>query len=108
RMAWIRIPTLSSATRCTTQRRYATSQRTSSASSRSATRGGKSDLLAKCHLPPVVEPSTDEKWQFAGRGSMSDAYAAAGVDTRAGDLAVELMKAAVAKTHGQNVIGGVG
>ncbi|MBX3092183.1 MAG: phosphoribosylformylglycinamidine cyclo-ligase, partial [Cryobacterium sp.] len=39
---------------------------------------------------------------------MSDAYAAAGVDTRAGDLAVELMKAAVAKTHGPEVLGGVG
>ncbi len=39
---------------------------------------------------------------------MSDAYAAAGVDTRAGDLAVELMKAAVAKTHGHEVLGGVG
>jgi phosphoribosylformylglycinamidine cyclo-ligase len=37
-----------------------------------------------------------------------DAYAAAGVDTRAGDLAVELMKAAVAKTHGPEVLGGVG
>lgn len=39
---------------------------------------------------------------------MTDAYAAAGVDTRAGDLAVELMKAAVAKTHGPEVLGGVG
>lgn len=39
---------------------------------------------------------------------MSDAYAAAGVDTRAGDLAVELMKAAVAATHGPEVLGGVG
>ena len=42
---------------------------------------------------------------------MTDAnssYAAAGVDTRAGDLAVELMKEAVAKTHGPNVLGGVG
>jgi phosphoribosylformylglycinamidine cyclo-ligase len=39
---------------------------------------------------------------------MSDAYAASGVDTAAGDLAVELMKAAVAKTHGPQVFGGVG
>ena len=39
---------------------------------------------------------------------MTDAYAEAGVDTRAGDLAVELMKAAVAKTHGPEVLGGVG
>lgn len=39
---------------------------------------------------------------------MSDAYAAAGVDTRAGDLAVELMKEAVSATHGPEVLGGVG
>ena len=42
---------------------------------------------------------------------MTDAnssYAAAGVDTRAGDLAVELMKEAVAATHGPDVLGGVG
>ena len=39
---------------------------------------------------------------------MVDAYAEAGVDTRAGDLAVELMRAAVAKTHGPEVLGGVG
>ena len=42
---------------------------------------------------------------------MTDAnssYAAAGVDTRAGDLAVELMKEAVAATHGPSVLGGVG
>ncbi|WP_430868193.1 phosphoribosylformylglycinamidine cyclo-ligase [Demequina aurantiaca] len=35
-------------------------------------------------------------------------YADAGVDTHAGDRAVELMKAAVAKTHGPEVLGGVG
>ena len=39
---------------------------------------------------------------------MSDAYAAAGVDTRAGDLAVELMRSAVSRTHGPEVLGGVG
>jgi phosphoribosylformylglycinamidine cyclo-ligase len=39
---------------------------------------------------------------------MADSYAEAGVDTAAGDLAVELMKSAVAATHGPNVIGGVG
>lgn len=37
-----------------------------------------------------------------------NAYAAAGVDTAAGDLAVELMKAAVTRTHGPEVLGGVG
>ena len=35
-------------------------------------------------------------------------YAAAGVDTEAGDKAVELMKDAVRKTHGSTVVGGVG
>ena len=35
-------------------------------------------------------------------------YREAGVDTAAGDLAVELMKSAVAKTHGPEVLGGVG
>lgn len=39
---------------------------------------------------------------------MADKYAEAGVDTAAGDLAVELMKSAVAKTHGPQVFGGVG
>jgi len=40
---------------------------------------------------------------------MSNAsYAAAGVDTAAGDLAVELMKSAVSNTHGPEVWGGVG
>ncbi len=35
-------------------------------------------------------------------------YSAAGVDTAAGDLAVELMKSAVRRTHGPEVLGGVG
>ncbi len=38
----------------------------------------------------------------------SSSYAAAGVDTAAGDLAVELMKQAVSATHSSNVFGGVG
>ena len=38
----------------------------------------------------------------------SASYREAGVDTAAGDLAVELMKAAVQKTHGPEVQGGVG
>jgi len=37
-----------------------------------------------------------------------DPYAGAGVDTAAGDRAVELMKSAVARTHGPEVLGGVG
>jgi len=40
--------------------------------------------------------------------SSSSSYAAAGVDTAAGDRAVELMKAAVARTQGPQVLGGVG
>lgn len=35
-------------------------------------------------------------------------YAAAGVDVEAGDRAVELMKAAVNRTHGPQVLGGIG
>ncbi len=35
-------------------------------------------------------------------------YAASGVDTAAGDRAVELMRAAVAATHGPQVVGGAG
>lgn len=38
----------------------------------------------------------------------TSAYARAGVDTAAGDLAVELMKSAVGRTHGPEVLGGVG
>lgn len=39
---------------------------------------------------------------------MASKYAEAGVDTAAGDLAVELMKSAVSATHGPEVVGGVG
>ena len=39
---------------------------------------------------------------------MNNSYREAGVDTAAGDLAVELMKSAVSATHGPNVLGGVG
>ena len=38
----------------------------------------------------------------------SSSYARAGVDTAAGDRAVELMKSAVSRTHGRDVFGGVG
>ncbi|MEJ6554993.1 phosphoribosylformylglycinamidine cyclo-ligase [Microbacterium esteraromaticum] len=40
--------------------------------------------------------------------SPTNPYARAGVDTAAGDLAVELMKASVRATHGPEVLGGVG
>lgn len=39
---------------------------------------------------------------------MSNAYAESGVDTEAGDLAVELMKRAVGATHNDLVVGGLG
>jgi len=39
---------------------------------------------------------------------MTNAYAASGVDTEAGDLAVELMKRAVGATHNDLVMGGLG
>lgn len=42
------------------------------------------------------------------RDAPVDPYTAAGVDTAAGDLAVELMKSAVRRTHGPEVLGGVG
>ncbi len=38
----------------------------------------------------------------------SSSYREAGVDTAAGDLAVELMKSAVGRTHGPEVLGGFG
>jgi phosphoribosylformylglycinamidine cyclo-ligase len=41
-------------------------------------------------------------------GAPANPYSKAGVDTAAGDRAVELMKAAVARTHGPEVFGGVG
>ncbi|MEN9606898.1 MAG: hypothetical protein RL605_726, partial [Actinomycetota bacterium] len=39
---------------------------------------------------------------------VASAYAASGVDTEAGDLAVELMKKAVSATHNSLVVGGLG
>lgn len=39
---------------------------------------------------------------------MKITYSQAGVDTEAGDLAVDLMKSAVASTHSSSVVGGVG
>lgn len=42
------------------------------------------------------------------RDASANPYTEAGVDTAAGDLAVELMKSAVRRTHGPEVLGGVG
>ncbi len=39
---------------------------------------------------------------------MTNPYASSGVDTEAGDKAVELMKQAVSATHNSTVLGGVG
>ncbi len=38
----------------------------------------------------------------------TNSYSAAGVDTEAGDRAVELMKSAISATHGPDILGGVG
>lgn len=54
--------------------------------------------------PPSSHPAVVQR---AGGGPV-DRYAAAGVDTVAGDTAVELMKRSVAATHGPQVLGGVG
>ncbi|ALJ22137.1 phosphoribosylformylglycinamidine cyclo-ligase [Microbacterium sp. No. 7] len=54
----------------------------------------------------VSSPSDDASARTDA--SASNPYAAAGVDTAAGDLAVDLMKAAVRRTHGAEVLGGVG
>lgn len=52
--------------------------------------------------PPSSHPAVTP------RAAPADRYAAAGVDTVAGDTAVELMKRSVAATHGREVIGGIG
>jgi phosphoribosylformylglycinamidine cyclo-ligase len=54
--------------------------------------------------PPSSHPAVPRRAQPAP----VDRYAAAGVDTAAGDTAVELMKRSVAATHGPQVLGGVG
>lgn len=46
--------------------------------------------------------------RYPGQVSATNSYSEAGVDIAAGDRAVELMKAAVARTHGSEVLGGVG
>ncbi len=64
----------------------------------------------------VLRVPTANTWRGARLGivygvttpSASSSYAAAGVDTAAGDLAVELMKQAVSATHTSNVLGGFG
>jgi phosphoribosylformylglycinamidine cyclo-ligase len=54
--------------------------------------------------PPSSHPAVVPR----AHGGPVDRYAAAGVDTAAGDTAVELMKRSVSATHGPQVLGGVG
>jgi phosphoribosylformylglycinamidine cyclo-ligase len=56
----------------------------------------------------VQPPSSHPAVVGRAQGGAVDRYAAAGVDTAAGDTAVELMKRSVAATHGPQVLGGVG
>jgi phosphoribosylformylglycinamidine cyclo-ligase len=56
----------------------------------------------------VQPPSSHPAVVTRAAGGPVDRYAAAGVDTAAGDTAVELMKRSVAATHGPQVLGGVG
>jgi phosphoribosylformylglycinamidine cyclo-ligase len=52
--------------------------------------------------------SPDDAGRQPSAASQPVSYASAGVDVAAGDRAVELMRAAVAKTAGPEVIGGIG
>jgi phosphoribosylformylglycinamidine cyclo-ligase len=56
----------------------------------------------------VAFPTDDAPVTGAPAASSRNPYADAGVDTAAGDLAVELMKSAVRRTQGPEVLGGVG
>lgn len=58
--------------------------------------------------PSAVEPSKVIIVASAEPGTTALTYASAGVDTEAGDRAVELMKASVRRTHGPEVLGGLG
>ncbi|TSA86737.1 phosphoribosylformylglycinamidine cyclo-ligase [Deinococcus detaillensis] len=55
--------------------------------------------------PPETELNTEAQRRSASQPS---AYARAGVDIDAGQRAVALMKGAVARTHGPQVLGGIG
>ena len=54
----------------------------------------------------MASPSHD--FSSSAKRKSANPYAESGVDTAAGDLAVELMKSAVRRTHGPEVLGGVG
>jgi phosphoribosylformylglycinamidine cyclo-ligase len=60
-------------------------------------------------MPAAPASGAADRHGYAGRvNDNASTYRAAGVDTAAGDLAVELMKSAVSRTHGPEVLGGVG
>src|SRR5256885_14240656 len=63
--------------------------------SRSHTTRRPASSCSKSHCPSVAD-------------RIRTAYAASGVHVEAGDQAVELMRAAVERTHGTNVLGGLG
>lgn len=54
------------------------------------------------------DPPAQMMGGLMGATSIRDPYRAAGVDTAAGDRAVELMRASVAATQGSQVLGGIG
>ncbi len=58
--------------------------------------------------PEPAGPAPDSLVNVPAGQTPSVTYAAAGVDVEAGDRAVELMKDAVARTHGPQVWGGIG
>src|SRR3954470_18780373 len=60
-------------------------------------------------LTTVSQPVPPPSQPVSGSSpSATLTYASTGVDVQAGDRAVELMKAAVARTHGPEVLGGLG
>lgn len=77
----------------------------------SRTRRGYVSVSHTTPHPAVRVPRREPRDRYSGHVTAtrtSDPYADAGVNTAAGDLAVELMKDAVRRTHGPEVLGGVG
>lgn len=58
--------------------------------------------------PGAAGPAATNPAETSPAATAGITYASAGVDTAAGDRAVELMKEAVAATHGPEVLGGIG
>jgi phosphoribosylformylglycinamidine cyclo-ligase len=57
---------------------------------------------------PVSHTGATRPAATVSQVTTKSSYAEAGVDTEAGDLAVQLMKEAVSRTHGPEVVGGFG